>query len=137
MNATRDVITDLLPLYFSGEASADTRAMVEEFFKADPEFEHMARRMASSMTVFKATLTEDDALEAQALMRTRAQVRARNISLGAAIPGIVGCIAILVLVATKKSELAMSYPLMVLGGVAALAVLSLAVLSVVTRKTGL
>lgn len=137
MNATRDVITDLLPLYFSGEASDDTRAMVEEYFKADPEFEHMARRMASSMTVFKATLTEDDALEAQSLMRTRTQLRARNISLGAAIPSLVGCFAILVLVATTKSASAISYPLVALGGVAVVAVLSLAVLSVVTRKTGL
>ena len=137
MNATRDVISDLLPLYFSGEASADTRAMVEEYFKLDPEFERMARRMAASMTVFQATLTDDDALEERSLVRARAQLRARNISLGAAIPGLVGCVAILVLVATKNSELALSYPMVVLGVVAVCAVLSLAVLSVVTRKTGL
>ncbi len=137
MNATRDVITDLLPLYFSGEASPDTRAMVEEYFKDDPEFERMARRMASSMTVFKVPLADDDALEAQSLMRTRSRVRARNISLGAAIPGFVGCVAILVLGATTRSALAISYPLIGLGVVAVFAVLSLAVLSVVTRKTGL
>ena len=42
MNVTRDVITDLLPVYSSGEASADTRALVEEFFKQDPEFARLA-----------------------------------------------------------------------------------------------
>ena len=139
MTPTRDVITDLLPLYFSGEASADTRAMVEEYFKADPDFERMARRMAASMAVFKAPLTDDDAMEADSLMRARTQVRARNVSLGAAIPSFLGCIAILVMVATTKSGRAISIldPLVVLGGVAVVAVVSLAVLSVLTRKTGL
>lgn len=35
---TRDVVTDLYPLYASGEASADTRRLVEEFLKRNPEF---------------------------------------------------------------------------------------------------
>jgi hypothetical protein len=38
VNVTRDVITDLWPVYAAGEASADTRALVEEFFRKDPEF---------------------------------------------------------------------------------------------------
>lgn len=46
MNITRDVVNDLLPLYFSGEASAETRRLVEEFFRQDPEFERMARSSA-------------------------------------------------------------------------------------------
>ena len=37
MNVTREVIYDLLPAYFAGEASADTRALVEEFFATDAE----------------------------------------------------------------------------------------------------
>ena len=36
MNVTRNVIADLMPLYEAGEASADTRALVEAFLKADP-----------------------------------------------------------------------------------------------------
>lgn len=36
MRISRDVIKDLLPLYTAGEASADTRALVEEFLKDDP-----------------------------------------------------------------------------------------------------
>jgi hypothetical protein len=35
---TRDVVTDLWPLYSAREASADTRALVEAFLEEDPEF---------------------------------------------------------------------------------------------------
>jgi anti-sigma factor RsiW len=35
---TRDVISDLWPLYVSGEASSDTRALIEAFLQEDPEF---------------------------------------------------------------------------------------------------
>ena len=38
MNITRDVVADLLPAYLAGEASADTRALVEEFARQDAEF---------------------------------------------------------------------------------------------------
>lgn len=38
MKITRDVITDLLPVYLSGEASADTKALIESFLQDDPEF---------------------------------------------------------------------------------------------------
>ena len=31
MKVTRDVVTDLLPLYLAGDASEDTRALVEKF----------------------------------------------------------------------------------------------------------
>ena len=47
MNITRDVILDLLPAYFAGEVSADTRAVVEEFFAADPDFRRMAERLGT------------------------------------------------------------------------------------------
>lgn len=38
MKVTRDVILDLWPVYEAGEASADTRALVEQFLQDDPEF---------------------------------------------------------------------------------------------------
>ena len=38
MKITRDVIRDLIPLYQAGEASSDTKRLVEEFLKQDPEF---------------------------------------------------------------------------------------------------
>ena len=45
MNITRDVVIDLLPLYESGEASADTRALVDEFLARDAEFARIVRAM--------------------------------------------------------------------------------------------
>ena len=38
MSITRPVILDLWPAYASGEASAETRTLVEEFLRTDPEF---------------------------------------------------------------------------------------------------
>ncbi len=46
MNITREVVTDLLPIYLAGEASADTAKLVEEFFRQDPDFERTARHAA-------------------------------------------------------------------------------------------
>ena len=44
MKVTREVIYDLLPAYFAGDASDDTRTLVEEYFASDPEFGRMAAR---------------------------------------------------------------------------------------------
>jgi anti-sigma factor RsiW len=44
VKVTRDVIYDLLPAYFAGEASSDTRALVEECFDADPELRRKAEQ---------------------------------------------------------------------------------------------
>ena len=44
MKISRDVIYDLLPGYFAGEASPDTRALIQEYFDSDPEFQRMAER---------------------------------------------------------------------------------------------
>jgi anti-sigma factor RsiW len=44
MNVTRDVIYDLLPGYFSGDISPDTKALVDEFLRQDPEFSKMMER---------------------------------------------------------------------------------------------
>jgi hypothetical protein len=37
-NITRDIIADLYPLYLSGDASPDSRRIVETFLNEDPEF---------------------------------------------------------------------------------------------------
>ena len=50
---TRDVVSDLWPLYASGEASADTRALVDAFLAEDPAFAATLR--ASSDTTITAT----------------------------------------------------------------------------------
>jgi anti-sigma factor RsiW len=46
MNVTRDVVTDLLPLYLAGEASAGTRALLEDYLRENPEFAATVREAA-------------------------------------------------------------------------------------------
>lgn len=54
MNVTREVVTDLLPIYFSGEASGDTKVLVEEYFRQDPDFERIARSAATPLETLRA-----------------------------------------------------------------------------------
>ena len=54
MNVTREVVTDLLPIYFSDEASADTRVLVEDYFRQDPDFERIARSAATPLETLRA-----------------------------------------------------------------------------------
>ena len=42
MNVTKDVILDLLPLYYSDEASPDTRILVERHLADDPGLARLA-----------------------------------------------------------------------------------------------
>lgn len=83
MKVTRDVITDLLPLYFSGEASEDTRALVGEFFRQDPEFEELAR--AQSHLGILETHHSMDNQEKETLMRIKKILRLRSILFGVAL----------------------------------------------------
>jgi len=54
MNVTREVVTDLLPIYFSGEASGDTKVLVEDYFRQDPDFERIARNAAAPLETLRA-----------------------------------------------------------------------------------
>jgi hypothetical protein len=66
MEITRNVIEDMLPLYLADEASADTRALVDEYLKTDPELDGMAKESAL-MELPKdipVSLTKEDKMEA-------------------------------------------------------------------------
>ena len=54
MNITQGVVTDLLPVYFSGEASNDTRSLVEDYFRENPEFERIARSAGMPLETLRA-----------------------------------------------------------------------------------
>ena len=54
MNITREVITDLLPIYFSGEASSDTKLLVEHYFLENPDFERLARSAGTPLETLRA-----------------------------------------------------------------------------------
>jgi hypothetical protein len=71
MTVTRDVITDLWPVYAAGEASADTRALVEAFLRQDPGFARLLREGGTEdLRRLDAGRPAPDR-EARALWRTR------------------------------------------------------------------
>lgn len=85
MNVTRDVVTDLLPVYLSGEASPDTKALVEEFLQHDPELARIARegQIEKGLGLPRGEGRCD--AELQALSRTRGLLRRRGWLLALAI----------------------------------------------------
>lgn len=54
MNVTQGVISDLLPVYFSGEASNDTKSLVEDYFRQNPDFERLARSAGTPLETLRA-----------------------------------------------------------------------------------
>jgi anti-sigma factor RsiW len=56
MNVTQNVVTDLLPLYLAGEASDDTRALIEAYLKQNPTFAAEVREQAEKSTALRDAL---------------------------------------------------------------------------------
>jgi hypothetical protein len=83
MNITQDVITDLLPVYFSGESSGDTRAIVDSFFREHPDFEKLAKRSIKVQLPAEATTPANGEIEV--LRRVQRKIRRRGTLLGLAI----------------------------------------------------
>src|SRR5258708_24522160 len=71
MNVAGEGIKDLWPIYAAGEASADTRALVETFLRQDPELARLLQGGGEEYLwrVEAPKLREDR--EAQALRRTK------------------------------------------------------------------
>jgi hypothetical protein len=79
MKLEREVIVDLLPAYFSGEASAATRALVEEYFRENPDFEKSARTAAGPLESLKVSSSRPDPeKEKLALERARLVTETRS-----------------------------------------------------------
>ena len=79
MKVTREVITDLLPAYLSKEASSDTCALVDEFFKQDPEFAALVKEKKSEELLGQLPVTplsKDHELET--LIRTKNKLKWRS-----------------------------------------------------------
>jgi hypothetical protein len=82
MRITRDVVADLLPLYLSGEASADTRQLVDEYLLNDPALAQEVREPLV-LTAAPPALTPD--LELRALLRARRLLGLRGLLVGTGI----------------------------------------------------
>jgi hypothetical protein len=75
MKITRNVIMDLLPVYFSGEANPDTNDLIEEFLRQNPEFssvvEAQKREFAAQHELFEPASVPSADHELRTLERTR------------------------------------------------------------------
>jgi anti-sigma factor RsiW len=79
MNISRDIVKDLIPVYLAGDASADTRALVESYLKTDPE-------LASDVTAARGSslglpATAPPTAEKQTLDATRQLLKHRTSTL--------------------------------------------------------
>jgi len=85
MNVTRDVITDLLPLYYSKECSRDTKLLVEEYLRTNPDFEEQMELL--SQNPFPGSipqqLNKED--EMKSLTKTQRLLKWRSYVMGFAI----------------------------------------------------
>ena len=81
MTVTRDVVRDLLPAYFSGEASADTRRLVETFLAGDPELAREAEAEYGEDVALPATPAPAQTAEKAALDQTRRLLQHRTSTL--------------------------------------------------------
>jgi anti-sigma factor RsiW len=83
MEITREVIKDLLAVHLAGEASPDTRALIEDWLRTDPELARQVEQAKRSD--LPAAPAPPPTTEKQALDRTRRQLRWRTILFGTAI----------------------------------------------------
>ncbi len=78
MNVTAEVVKDLLPLYVAGEASADTRALVEEFLRADPQLAALAATLRAQESSPPQLAAAPPGAGRAALATTRSLLRRRS-----------------------------------------------------------
>jgi anti-sigma factor RsiW len=86
MTVTEDVVRDLLPLYFDGEGSADTRNLVETWLARHPNFAQAVRngsRAIGALSDFAAPPV-DPAAAKVALKRVHRIILLREVSHGLA-----------------------------------------------------
>jgi len=79
MNTSKEVIRDLLPVYVAGEASGDTRALVESALADDADLRKEAAIMGNVPAV---CVTPPAALGVDALKRTQRLLRRRTLVAG-------------------------------------------------------
>jgi hypothetical protein len=72
MKITKDVIMDLWPVYVAGEASADTRALVDEYLRGDSS---LAAMLTDDQPIAAAAPPLSPDHEARTLYRTRRRLR--------------------------------------------------------------
>ncbi len=87
MKLSESIILDLLPLYFDGDGSKETRALIEDYFNENPEFAgQMKKEFEQGIQIgFTSELKPEDKM--LILKNTQKLLRLRTISLNTALFG--------------------------------------------------
>lgn len=81
MTVTRDVVRDLLPVYLSGDASADTRRFVDEYLAGDLALAQEVEAARGQDFGLPATPAPSTSAEKEALDETRRRLKHRTSTL--------------------------------------------------------
>jgi hypothetical protein len=82
---TRDVVSDLWPLYRAGEASRDSKALVDEFLAEDSEFAatlHKSGELRDAMPPFRLSPEAERRLLDDARSRARSKLMVIGVGIG-------------------------------------------------------
>jgi hypothetical protein len=82
MNITKNIISDLFPLYLENECTPDTRELIQDYLQRNPQEAEELRRVAGT-TLPKPSLANLD--ETHSLRQARRVVRRRSWVMGLAI----------------------------------------------------
>lgn len=84
-NVSRDVIMDLLPAFLSGEVSSDSRVLIENFTKQDPEFAAHVKNESKALLTQNVSVSMRRDREMEALHKTKRLISRRGWHLAFAI----------------------------------------------------
>ena len=97
MKITWDVIKDLMPLYFANEVSDDTRILVDEFIKKNPEFFEKYKIKYNDFSKVPETLKKEDQLEAFLKVKKLQMIRTIILSVVISV-GVLGLISLIAVI---------------------------------------
>ncbi len=85
MNVTKNIITDLLPLYYAEECSEDTKRLVEEYLQKNPELKEQAKYYSQNPLPKQVPQSLNKNDEMKSLVKTRKLLKVRSFVMGLAI----------------------------------------------------
>jgi hypothetical protein len=78
MTITKDIITDLLPVYLSGDCSTDTKRLVEEYLRTDASLAAEVQRMRTTPLPAMSAPDAGRSDELRTLKRTKSLLNWRS-----------------------------------------------------------
>jgi hypothetical protein len=84
-NIPQHIILDLLPLYLAGEVSDETRNLIEEYLKTDPQLATLAKQAKNATPLQEIPAPTNKETEMEALKKVRKLMVQHNVFLALAV----------------------------------------------------